>query len=207
MGGGDPGGRVFGRPWRFVKSVAGLEGLPPAGRPEFAFAGRSNAGKSTLLNALVERRGLARASNVPGRTQEINYFEPDDLSLYLVDLPGYGFAQAPRAKVAAWTNLVMAYLAGRATLARAYVLVDARHGLMAADRDALRLLDQAAVGYCVVLTKGDKAAPTALEAMRTRTEAALLKHPAASPFVLATSAVTGLGIAELQAEIAARVAA
>ncbi len=196
------GERLFARPWRFVKGVAGLDGLPEADRPEIAFAGRSNVGKSSLFNALVRQHGLARTSNTPGRTQEMNYFETEGRPLYLVDLPGYGFAKAPPDKVAAWTRLVSGYLAGRVTLKRAFLLIDARHGILAADRETMRLLDAAAVSYQAVLTKADKIGPRALDAVAAATAEGLRRHPAAFPSILVTSSETGLGVPELRALVA-----
>jgi GTP-binding protein len=156
------GEALFNRPWQFVKSVPELQFLPDADRHEIAFAGRSNVGKSSLINALVKRRGLARTSNTPGRTQELNFFETPGIALYLVDMPGYGFAEAPKAKVEAWTQLVRDYLRGRVTLLRVFLLIDARHGLKAPDRAMMALLDEAAVSYQAVLTKGDKIKPPRL---------------------------------------------
>ena len=164
--------------------------------------GRSNVGKSTLINALVGQLRLARASNTPGRTQELNFFtEPED-SVYLVDMPGYGFAQAPKDKVAAWNSTLRGYLSGRRTLLRVILLVDARHGLKPADEEMMTLLDTAAVSYQVILTKADKISQTDLAKTMARTTQALAKHPAAYPSVIATSAETGMGFEELRAVIA-----
>jgi len=197
-------GRVlFERPWTFVRGVPALEHLPPAERAEIAFAGRSNVGKSSLINALVRQNALARTSNTPGRTQELNYFETEGLPAYLVDMPGYGFAKAPKDKVDAWTELVNDYLRGRATLARVYVLIDSRHGLKSVDLDVLKMLDAAAVSYQIVLTKADKIPEKALAAAMASTEAALKTHPAAFPSLIATSSEKGAGIAELRGAIAA----
>ncbi len=188
--------------WLFVKGVVGLEHLPPADRPEVAFAGRSNVGKSSLFNALVHRRKLARASNTPGRTQELNYFVPEGTDLYAVDLPGYGFAKAPKDKVDQWTKLIKAYLCGRPTLARVFLLIDSRHGIMAVDKGIMKLLDEAAVTYQIVLTKADKISVPKLAVMRTDAAAAIKKHPAAFPDVLATSAETGDGLSEVRTTLA-----
>lgn len=186
----------------FVKGVAALDGLPPADRLEVCFAGRSNVGKSSLINALTGRRSLARASNTPGRTQEINYFDLGG-RLYLVDLPGYGYAEAPKAVVARWQALLRAYLAGRPTLRRAFVLIDARHGVKPVDAEIMALLDAAAVSYQAVLTKADKPRGGALAAVAADVQAALKKRPAAHPEVLATSSETGAGLAEMRAAIVA----
>ena len=201
------GEALFNRPWQFVKSVPELQFLPAADRHEVAFAGRSNVGKSSLLNALVKRRGLARTSNTPGRTQELNFFEVPGIALYLVDMPGYGFAEAPKAKVEAWTKLVRDYLRGRATLLRVYLLVDSRHGLKSPDRAMMALLDEAAVSYQAVLTKADKIKPPRLSETVAVLQGELATHAAAYGRVLATSAQTGNGIDDVRAEIAALVAA
>jgi GTP-binding protein len=195
--------RLFEMPWKFVRGVAGLEGLPAADRPEAAFAGRSNVGKSSLLNALVRQKSLARTSNTPGRTQELNFFAPADDSIYIVDLPGYGFAKAPKDKVRAWTELVTAYLCGRPTLQRVFLLIDSRHGVKPPDQEVMKALDAAAVTYQVVLTKADKTSPPRLSEVAAGTAAALERHPAAFPRVLATSAEKGAGISDLRATLAA----
>jgi len=196
------GEQLFERRWQLLKSVPALEFLPAADRPEIAFAGRSNVGKSSLINALVRQNGLARTSNTPGRTQELNYFESFGTPLFVVDMPGYGYAKAPVEKVAAWGALVTDYLKGRTTLARVFLLVDARHGLKPTDLQIADILDDAAVTYQVVLTKSDKIKPHELEAVEKATAAALAKHPAAFPIIIATSSEKGLGIDELRATIA-----
>jgi len=196
------GEALFRRSWQFVKSVPSLQFLPSPDRPEIAFAGRSNVGKSSLLNALVAHGGLARTSNTPGRTQELNFFEAPGVTLYLVDMPGYGFAKAPKAKVEAWTDLVNDYLRGRPNLLRVFLLVDARHGLKAIDRAVLELMDEAAVSYQGVLTKADKIKPGELADVLAATRSELEGHAAAHTIVPTTSAQTGAGIAELRAHIA-----
>ena len=198
----DAGEALFAQPWLFVKSVPSLEFLPDPERTEIAFAGRSNVGKSSLINALVNQHGLARTSNTPGRTQELNFFEVAGVSMFMVDMPGYGFAQAPKAKVAQWTRLVKDYLRGRPTLARVFLLIDARHGLKSADQAVMSLMDEAAVSYQAVLTKIDKIKPTELSKMQEATAEGLRKHAAAYPVLLATSSQTMAGMAELRAEIA-----
>ncbi|KUF12491.1 ribosome biogenesis GTP-binding protein YihA/YsxC [Pseudoponticoccus marisrubri] len=185
----------------FLKGVVAMDGLPPDNRIEVCFAGRSNVGKSSLINALTGRKGLARASNTPGRTQEINFFTLG-AERYLVDLPGYGFANAPVNVVQAWQALLKAYLAGRVSLRRAFVLIDARHGIKAVDEEILTLLDRSAVTFQAVLTKADKVKEKdrakVLEQVRTR----LAKHPAAYPEIVLTSSEKGDGIATLRAIIA-----
>ena len=197
----EDGRLLFARPVTFVTSAVSLDTLPPMGPPEVCFAGRSNVGKSTLINALTNQNGLARASNTPGRTQELNYFDAQG-RLFLVDLPGYGYAQAPKAKVAAWTALTRAFLRGRATLRRVFVLVDSRHGLKPVDTDLMDMLDETAVTYQLVLTKADKLKKGQLARVVDATQAAIAKRPAAFPTVAVTSSEKGLGLAELRAEIA-----
>jgi GTP-binding protein len=193
--------RLFARPVAFMMGAAQIDGLPPPDQPEVAFAGRSNVGKSSLINALVGRKDLAHASNSPGRTREVNFFELDE-RYRLVDLPGYGFARAARTEVKKFQNLGRAYLRGRANLKRAYLLIDARHGLKDVDDEAMKAFDVAAVSYQIVLTKADKIAAREVEAVTARTLAAVSKRPAAFPRVLATSSEKGTGLAELRAEIA-----
>lgn len=193
---------LFARRWQFLKSVPALEFLPDADRTEIAFAGRSNVGKSSLINAVLGQKGLARTSNTPGRTQELNFFLTEGVRLYLVDMPGYGFAKAPKDKVDAWTRLTRSYLRGRPTLSRVLLLVDCRHGVKPPDRDTMQLLDEAAVTYQAVLTKSDKISARQLERVLEQTTAIFEQHPAAYPHVLATSAETGQGIAALRAAIA-----
>jgi len=196
------GEALFAQPWQFLKSVPALEFLPPADRPEIAFAGRSNVGKSSLINALVGQKGLARTSNTPGRTQELNFFLTQSVRLYLVDMPGYGFAKAPKQKVEAWTELIRAYLRGRPTLARVFLLIDSRHGLKPPDQTIMRLLDEAAVTYQAVLTKVDKIKERELEAVANRLREALQSHAAAYPDIITTSSEKATGIAELRAVVA-----
>jgi GTP-binding protein len=172
------------------------------GAAEIAFAGRSNVGKSSLINALTGRNNLARTSHTPGRTQELIFFDgPDKAGLRLVDMPGYGYAQAPKSKVAAWTTLIHKFLLGRASLARVYVLIDARHGLKDVDLDVLKMLDKSAVSYQLVLTKADQVDATELDSRIAEAETRLAKHPAAFPRILATSARSGAGMPELRAAI------
>ena len=194
--------KLFAGPVEFLKSAPGLKFLPEAEAPEVAFAGRSNVGKSSLLNALTNRKGLARTSNTPGRTQELNFFDVGEpLQLRLVDMPGYGFAEAPKDMVKRWRFLVNDYLRGRAVLKRALVLVDSRHGLKEVDREVMQMLDDAAVSYHIVLTKGDKVKPSALGAVYEATMVEAAKHPAAHPSIFTTSSETGSGIAELRTAI------
>jgi GTP-binding protein len=184
-----------------MKSAVSLDTLPPMGPPEVCFAGRSNVGKSTLINALTNHNGLARASNTPGRTQELNYFSAQD-RLYVVDLPGYGYAKAPKYKVEAWTKLTRAFLRGRATLRRVFVLIDSRHGLKDVDLELMDMLDETAVTYQLVLTKSDKLKKGQLARVHAETLKAIAKRPAAFPVVAQTSSEKGLGMPELRAEIA-----
>ena len=193
--------KLFARPVAFMLGAAQIDGLPPADEPEVAFAGRSNVGKSSLINALVSRKDLAHASNSPGRTREVNFFRLDE-QFRLVDLPGYGFARAARSDVKKFQNLGRSYLRGRANLKRAYLLIDARHGLKPVDDEAMAAFDTAAVSYQIVLTKADKIAAREVEAVTARTLAAVARRPAAFPRVIATSAEKGTGLAELRAEIA-----
>jgi len=194
-------GRVlFARPARFVMGAAKIEQLPPDDLPEVTFAGRSNVGKSSLINALTGHNHLARASNEPGRTREVNFFVVDD-KFRLVDLPGYGWAKASKTEVKRFQNLGRDYLRGRPALKRAYLLIDARHGLKDVDNEPMDALDTAAVSYQIVLTKADKIKPHELQAVIEKTQAAIKKRPAAHPVVLATSSEKGFGIPELRVEI------
>ncbi len=192
---------LFAGPVDFVKGVVAMSGLPPADRVEVCFAGRSNVGKSSLINALTGRKTLARASNTPGRTQEINYFALG-ADRYMVDLPGYGYAEAPVAIVEKWQALLRAYLAGRQTLRRAFVLIDTRHGVKAVDQEILTLLDRSAVTFQVVLTKADKVNQVTREDSIAQVQAALTKHSAAYPEIVVTSSEKGDGIETLRAIIA-----
>lgn len=197
----DAGRGLFSGPISFVKGVVRIDGLPGEGMPEVAFAGRSNVGKSSLLNALTGRKALARTSNTPGRTRELNYFLAGGV-LYIVDMPGYGFARAPKSQVKGWNDLIRDYLRGRAQLKRVFLLVDSRHGLKHTDAGVLSLMDEAAVSYQVVLTKIDKISAAQLERVRAATAAKLARHPAAHPEIIATSSEKRIGIAELRAAIA-----
>src|SRR3954471_15926184 len=196
----EAGRKLFAGDWHFIWASPSIETLPPMAGLEVAFAGRSNVGKSSLINALTGRNALARTSHTPGRTQELIFFEgPDKDGLRLVDMPGYGYASAPKTKVASWTRLIHKFLQGRGTLARVYVLIDARHGIKDVDSDVLKTLDKSAVSYQVVLTKADQVKPAELERRSAETMAALAKHPAAFPELLATSSRTGAGMPELRA--------
>jgi GTP-binding protein len=197
----EAGRLMFRRPWGFVTSVAHLEQLPPEAATEVAFAGRSNVGKSSLINALTGVKGLARTSNTPGRTQMLNFFAAPESPVTLVDMPGYGYAQAPKSLVDAWTELVFTYLQGRARLRRVFVLIDSRHGLKEVDLKVMGLLDRAAVSYQVVLTKTDKIKPGQLLRIRQDTAESLKKRPAAHPNIIDTSSEKGAGIGDVRAEI------
>jgi GTP-binding protein len=197
----EAGRRLFAGDWSFLSAAGSLDSVPPMAAPEIAFAGRSNVGKSSLINALTGRRALARTSNTPGRTQELLFFGGPG-RLVLVDMPGYGYAAAAKSKVAAWTDLIHDYLRGRATLARVYVLIDARHGLKDVDDAILDTLSKAAVSHEIVLTKCDQISAAALAERTEAVEAAMRKRPAAFPDLIATSARTGAGIETLRAAVA-----
>lgn len=197
----EAGRLMFAGPVDFVKGVVAMPGLPPADRLEVCFAGRSNVGKSSLINALTGRKSLARASNTPGRTQEINFFALGD-TRYLVDLPGYGYAEAPKPIVEKWQRLLKSYLSGRQTLRRAFVLIDTRHGIKAVDEEILTLLDRSAVTFQAVLTKADKVSKAERDASIAQVRGALAKHPAAYPEIVVTSSEKGDGIETLRSIIA-----
>lgn len=195
---------LFKQGTRFVLGVAGLEQLPLSEWPEVAFAGRSNVGKSSIINAITGQKGLAKTSNTPGRTQQLNYFSLADV-LYLVDLPGYGYAQAPETLVKKWQRLIFTYLQGRVNLKRVFLLIDSRHGIKKVDSEIMDMLDKAAVTYQIVLTKIDKISSKELQDTLLKTEKEVANHAAAFTRVLCTSSEKNLGIAELQAEIASLV--
>ena len=197
----EDGRLLFAREVLFMLSVVNLDSLPPADRPEICFAGRSNVGKSSLINALTNRKGLARASNTPGRTRELNYFNVDD-RLNLVDLPGYGYARAPKTEISNWTRLTRAFLRGRAGLRRVFLLIDSRHGIKPNDLELMAMLDETAVTYQIVLTKVDKLKKGEQEKVFAKTEAIIAKRPAAFPQLIATSSEKKNGLDILRAEIA-----
>ena len=199
----EAGRKLFAGDWRFAWASPSIDTLPPMSGIEVALAGRSNVGKSSLTNALTGRNALARTSHTPGRTQELIFFEgPKGSKLRLVDMPGYGYASAPKSKIAAWTDLIHKFLQGRSNLARIYVLIDSRHGIKDVDTGILKTLDRAAVSYQIVLTKSDQIKASELAARIAATEEALKTHPAAFPEVIATSSRTGAGMPELRAAIA-----
>lgn len=197
----ETGRLLFAREVTFMLSAVSLETLPPAQLPEICFAGRSNVGKSSLLNALTNRKGMARASNTPGRTRELNYFNIDE-RLYVVDLPGYGYARASKVDIARWTSLTRAFLRGRPNLRRVFLLIDSRHGLKVNDLELMTMLDEAAVTYQLVLTKADKLKKGELDKVFSRTAIAIAKRPAAFPEIIATSSEKKTGLDMLKAEIA-----
>lgn len=197
----EDGRLLFAREVLFMLSVVNLDGLPPPDRPEICFAGRSNVGKSSLINALTNRKGLARASNTPGRTRELNYFNVDD-RLNLVDLPGYGYARAPKTQISNWTRLTRSFLRGRAGLRRVFLLIDSRHGIKPSDIELMEMLDDAAVTYQLVLTKTDKIKRAELDKVMRRTSRTINKRPAAHPELMVTSSEKSTGLEDLRAEIA-----
>ncbi len=192
---------LFERRWDFVMGVPSLDFLPAGTVSEIALAGRSNVGKSSLINAVLRQNGIARTSNTPGRTQELNFFRTDGIPLLIVDMPGYGYARAPKQKVDAWTALIKDYLRGRQLLRRVFVLIDARHGLKPNDIEIMKLLDECAVPYQIVLTKIDKLKAGGAEKVQALTQDALSEHPAALPTVIATSSEKRIGIGDLRAAI------
>lgn len=197
----EAGSHLFKTPCEFFKGVVKVDQLPPGDRSEIAFAGRSNVGKSSLLNALVNQKSLARTSNSPGRTREINYFTISD-NLYMVDMPGYGYARASKKLIQGWTNLIHNYLKGRQSLRRVFLLIDSRHGLKNTDMDLISLMDESAVSYQIVFTKTDKILARDFESLLERSVGVLKKHPAAYPGMLTTSSHKQTGIDELKAAIA-----
>jgi len=197
----EAGRLLFAREVLFMLSVVNLDALPPPDRPEICFAGRSNVGKSSLINALTNRKGLARASNTPGRTRELNYFNVDD-RLNLVDLPGYGYARAPKTQISNWTKLTRSFLRGRAGLRRVFLLIDSRHGIKPSDIELIEMLDDAAVTYQLVLTKTDKIKRGELDKVMRRTSRTINKRPAAHPELMVTSSEKKTGLDDLRAEIA-----
>jgi GTP-binding protein len=197
------GEALFKRPCSFVKGVVRIDDLPKDGRPEIAFAGRSNVGKSSLINALTGRTSLARVSVTPGRTRELNFFTlGNEIPFYLVDMPGYGYARAAKSEIKGWTRLIGDYLKGRRELKRVFLLIDARHGIKPNDQETMKLLDEAAVSYQVVLTKADKPKASELATIQAKVASELAKHPAAYPQILTTSARMSAGIDELRAAVA-----
>jgi len=196
----EAGRLLFARPVVFMRSAVSLETLPPATLPEVCFAGRSNVGKSSLINALTNQNGLARASNTPGRTRELNYFVADE-RIHLVDLPGYGYARASKVDIAQWTALTRAFLAGRSVLRRVFLLVDSRHGFKPGDIDIMAMLDETAVTYQIILTKTDKLKKGELEKVFDKTQTAIARRPAAYPNIISTSAEKKIGLDLLRAEI------
>ncbi len=196
----ETGRLLFARPVEFMLSVVSLDQLPPANLPEVCFAGRSNVGKSSLINALTNQKGLARASNTPGRTRELNYFNASD-RIRLVDLPGYGYARASKADIARWTKLTREFLAGRVGLRRVFLLIDSRHGLKDGDKDIMSMLDETAVIYQIILTKIDKLKKDELEKVTRKTQTAIAKRPAAHPDIISTSSAKKKGLEIIRAEI------
>ena len=207
----EAGRKIFAGDWQFIWASPSIETLPPMKGVEVAFAGRSNVGMSSLINGLTGRNALARTSHTPGRTQELIFFEGPtpadgkDAGLRLVDMPGYGYASAPKTKVASWTSLIHKFLQGRANLARVYVLIDSRHGLKDVDNDILKTLDRSAMSYQIVLTKADQLKPGGIERVVAETAAAIARRPAAHPTIIATSSEKGAGLDRLRAEMLHRV--